>query len=177
MSEETPWERVGADRRVYSGYLKVLTRTLRMPDGRLSDWDLIDSVDSVVVVPLTLQGQIICVRQYRPGQDRYVTACPGGLVDSGEDVAEAAARELREETGYTAGRLEVVGHTGSYKSTERYWTSVAYDVQLTGAQELDEFESMEVLLLDVAEVRGLLRKGLFGCSEQTYLALDHAGLL
>ncbi|CAN5387939.1 NUDIX hydrolase [soil metagenome] len=168
---------IGAETERYRGYLRVVRRRLRMPDGRESDWDLLDSPDSVVVLPLTRDGRVVCIRQYRPGPDRVVTCLPGGLVDVGEDALTAAARELAEETGYSSPRWRVAGPTQWFKSTEVSWAVLAHDCTPDAVQALEPDEDIEVVLLSVAEVRTALKHGQFGTVQHAYLALDHAGLL
>jgi ADP-ribose pyrophosphatase len=169
------WERIGEDRIVYSGFLRVLKRTLRLPDGRQVDWDLLDLPASVTVLPLTDEGMAVCVRQYRPGPDRRVLSLPGGLVDADEDPATAAERELREETGYAARRLEIVGSTYPVSATHPRLVAIAEGCSPKFDQQLDE--DCEVVLLTVADLRTQLRSGRLGSTEQTYVALDHLGLL
>ena len=171
------WERVGPDQLVYDGYTRVVRRRLRRPDGVESDWDIVDCVDSVAVLARTPGGEIVCIRQFRPGPDRRVLSLPGGLLDPGESVEEAARRELREETGYDAERVEVVAHTAPFKSTERRWSAVAHDCVLVSQQSLDADEEIEVVLLGLDAVRAELRSGRLGTTDQAYLALDHLGLL
>lgn len=174
---ERAWTRVGPDRTAYSGFVRVVQRTLRLPDGREAVWDMLDTPASVAVLPLTPEGDIVCVRQYRPGPGRVVLSLPGGLVDDGEDVAAAGERELREETGYAAGSVEVVGSTMPNNGTHPRYAAVARDCVLAHEQELDELEDCEPVVLSLGDLRSELRSGRMAATEQTYLALDHLGLL
>ncbi len=63
------------------------------------------------VVPLLDDGRVLLIRQWRFGIQAPTLEIPGGMVDPGEDAATAARRELEEETGYRAGRLEHLGTT------------------------------------------------------------------
>ena len=69
----------------------------------------IDSVDWVNVIPVTPEGEIVMVRQYRHGKRDLTLEIPGGMIDLGEDPAAAGARELLEETGYRGGPPEPFG--------------------------------------------------------------------
>ena len=86
---------------------RVWTRSAK--DGGEHDFYRIVAADWVQVVPITSAGDVVMVRQYRPGADAVTLEIPGGLIDPGESAAEAAARELLEETGYRASRLEFLG--------------------------------------------------------------------
>ncbi len=174
---ERAWTRVGPDRPAYSGFVRVVQRTLRLPDGREAIWDMLDTPPSVAVLPFTPEGEVVCVRQYRPGPDGVVLSLPGGLVDDGEDVAAAAERELREETGYAARSVEVVTSTMPNNGTHPRYAAVARDCVLAHDQELDDLEDCEPVVLTLADLRAELRSGRMAATEQTYLALDHLGLL
>ena len=63
--------------------------------------------DYAAVVAITAEERIVIVRQFRPAVERYTLELPSGLIDPGETPAEAARRELLEETGYEADDLEV----------------------------------------------------------------------
>lgn len=175
--EERAWTRVGEDRLGYQGFVRIVQRTLRLPDGTEAVWDLLDVPASVAVLPLTPDREVVLVRQYRVGPDRVVLSLPGGLLDDGESVVAAAERELREETGYAAGSVEVVTSTMLNHGTHANWTAVARDCVLSGPQSLDPLEDCEVVLMSVEALRRELRSGRMATTEQTYLALDHLGLL
>lgn len=81
-----------------SKYLSVRTRTYVMPDASRSDWDILEGNRTVAVVALTDDHLVVLTRQFRPGRDGVLLELPGGIVDDEEDVIDAAARELREET-------------------------------------------------------------------------------
>jgi ADP-ribose pyrophosphatase len=65
--------------------------------------------DYVSTVATTAAGELLVVRQFRPAVERVTLELPGGLVDPGEDAATAAARELLEETGFVAERMDLLG--------------------------------------------------------------------
>ncbi|MFE4455394.1 NUDIX hydrolase [Streptomyces sp. NPDC056796] len=105
-----------------AGYLTVRCRTYVQPDGKDSDWDILYGSPTVALVAFTRDGRGILVRQYRPGPGKVLAELPGGMVEPGEDVLDAAARELLEETGYRAGTAEIVTRTylASYATHVRY---------------------------------------------------------
>jgi len=85
------------------------TRSRSPHTGQPHSFFRIDSSDWANIVPITPEGGVVMIRQYRHGADRVTLETPGGLVDSGETPAEAAARELLEETGYRAGEITPLG--------------------------------------------------------------------
>jgi len=88
-----------------------VSRTLaRSPrTGDVHSFHQIRAGDWVNVVPVTGEGELVLVRQYRHGCRRLTLEIPGGMIDPGETPDSAAARELVEETGYRADRLESLG--------------------------------------------------------------------
>ncbi len=108
--------------------------------------------DYAAIVALTADGRVLCVRQYRPAVERWTLELPSGLVDPGETPAEAALRELLEETGYQAADVEVLtpmlpdtGRLGN-----RIWSCVATGLSRVEGREPEA--GLEVVALTVPEL-------------------------
>ena len=123
---------------------------------------LLDAPGWINVVPVTPAGELVLVRQYRHGVGTFTLEIPGGMMDPDDDSpAVAAARELREETGYEAGRLWEAGWVEPNPAIQgnRCHTFVAEGACLTAAPEPDGSEDIEVVLLPLAEIGAALRDG------------------
>lgn len=91
---------------VYEGTIFEMEKlTVELPNGRIAYRDVIRKSGASVIVPLTDDGHVIMVKQYRKPVEEVSLEIPAGKMDDGEDPAQCAARELKEETGYTAGKL------------------------------------------------------------------------
>ena len=101
LSEECAW---------HGRIIDVNRLEVELPNGRRTSRDIAATVSAPLrgppaVVALTDSGKIALVRQYRTALDRVTVEIPAGKLDPGEDPLECAKRELREETGFVAGRM------------------------------------------------------------------------
>ena len=81
--------------------------TMEFPGGSQAKWDFIKHNGAAAAVPVTEDGKILMVRQYRNALERYTLEIPAGGLNPGENTDVAAARELEEETGYASDDLEL----------------------------------------------------------------------
>jgi len=146
------------DYRVFTTEERVMTHPGR--DGSRGFY-VIDAPDWVNVIALTPDDDCVLVRQYRHGVDNVTLEIPGGVVDPGEDAATAAARELREETGYAAKTIQRIGvvEPNPAIQTNRATTWLALDCEEAGPQDTDENELIEVVRRPLQEMPDLLARG------------------
>lgn len=80
-----------------------------LPNGRRVEFDLVHHPGAAAIVPFLDDGRVLLIRQYRFATGGEILEVPAGKLDAGEAPEVCAARELEEETGYRAGRLERLG--------------------------------------------------------------------
>lgn len=121
----------------------------------------IESPAWVNVVALTTDDQLVMVRQFRHGSRSVTLEIPGGLVDPGESPAEAAVRELLEETGYRAGRIDSLGSINPNPAlfANRCHMLVARECQPVSEIQNSATELTTVELLPLVALSETLRRG------------------
>ena len=141
--------------------LRIREDLLEDPRGRTHPRVIISAPDWVHVLALTDGGDAVLVRQFRAGIHADTLEFPGGMVDPGETPAQAAARELEEETGFVAGRWTSLGtcYPNPALQTNRLHTFVAHDCQKTRAPRLDPGEDARVELVRAASLRARVADG------------------
>jgi ADP-ribose pyrophosphatase len=130
-------------------------------DGAEHAFFRIEAGDWVNVVPVTAAGDLVLIRQYRHGAGEITLEIPGGMVDPGEDPRTAAARELREETGYAAAEIHEIGRSNPNPAlfANRLHTFVARGCEWVDEIRNEGNEETRVELVSRADVPGLVRAG------------------
>ena len=85
---------------------RVIRHTQRLPDGTTAIRETVQHPGAVAVLPILADGQVCLIRNYRIAVNETLLELPAGTLETGEDPAACAARELVEETGYRAGKME-----------------------------------------------------------------------
>jgi ADP-ribose pyrophosphatase len=155
-------ETTASSRLIFDGKVLHLYRDeINLPNGGKSFREYCKHNGAVAVVPLTADGEVVCIRQYRYALDRVTLEIPAGKFDFvGEDHREAALRVLREETGYTPGRLTDIGPLATSPAllTEIIYLYLAEDLT-AGDTDPDEDEFLEMVKIPLPEMIDMILRG------------------
>jgi ADP-ribose pyrophosphatase len=150
------------DRRTaYGGrVLRVVIDRLQLPDGGTTELEVIRHAGAAVVVPVTDDGRVVLVRQYRYATAEWLLEAPAGKLEPDEEPASCAGRELEEETGWRAAELLPLGAV---------WSSPGFTDELLhlylarglepGEQALEQAELLTVEEVSLAEAVAMARDG------------------
>jgi 8-oxo-dGTP pyrophosphatase MutT (NUDIX family) len=151
-----------AEHEVHGGRrITVAVATFEAPDGTTFERDVVHHPGAVSVVPVTSEGtEAVLVRQYRPAVERALLEIPAGLRDvAGEPPAETARRELAEEVGMRAARLEPLAefYNSAGFSDEYSYVFMALDLEAcpTEAHSIEE-QHMTIERIALDDVPGLI---------------------
>ncbi|HEY9900766.1 MAG TPA: NUDIX hydrolase [Pantanalinema sp.] len=146
---------------VYRGnLLNIRVDTVALPDGAIANREIVVHPGAVAVVPLTDDGRVVLVRQFRYPINRITLEIPAGKLEFGEEPEATCRRELAEETGLSAGQIEKLAEivVAPGYSSERITLYKATGLSASGAQP-DDDEFIETVTLPVDEVHAMIRRG------------------
>jgi ADP-ribose diphosphatase len=148
-------------RNIYNG--KVITLnidTVTLPNGVTVDLEVVRHPGAAAVVPLKENGTVVLIKQFRHAAGGFIYEIPAGKLHSGEDPKDCAARELEEEIGYQAGKLDLLS---SIFTAPGFTDEVIHVYKATGLtkgrQQLDRDEVLEIVEVSLQEAIEMIDKG------------------
>lgn len=149
--------------------------TMQIPNGTTAKWDFIMHKGAAACVAVKKNGNLVMVRQYRNALDRETIEIPAGGLNPGEDMQSAALRELEEETGYRAGKIEFLLsiRTTVAFCNEQIAIYLAEDLE-EGKQNLDEDEYLEIAEYSLSELLDMIDKGVIQDSKTVSALLAYS---
>jgi len=148
-------------RNIFTG--KVLTLnidTVTLPNGVTIDLEMVRHPGAAAVVPLKDSGTVVLIKQFRHAAGGFIYEIPAGKLHAGEDPMHCAARELEEEIGYVAGRLE---RLTSILTAPGFTDEVIHIYKATamtrGQQQLDRDEVLEIFEVPLEETIRMIAAG------------------
>jgi ADP-ribose pyrophosphatase len=153
-------------RKVFEGRVfAVQVESITLPKGHALEAEIVRHPGSVVIVPVTANGDVILARQYRHAIGRYTWELPAGSLQRDEDVEAAARRECQEEIGLIAGSVE---RLGVFFPTPGYCDEAMHFFVMTGlrtpgagdaAAHPDEDEDIEARRFSRADLDVMITSG------------------
>jgi ADP-ribose pyrophosphatase len=156
-----PEEATIDSRRIYGGKIfDVRVDTVTLPNGRISQREIIEHGNSVVMVPVDNQRRVLLVRQYRKATEKSLLEAPAGGLEEGEAPEDGALRELQEEVGFTAGKLQRMA--GFWLTpgfcTEYMHAYIATDLRPSVLAQ-DDDENIVVVTVPLSQIPDMIRFG------------------
>jgi len=148
-------------KQIYAGIVVNLNvDTVTLPNGLTVDLEVVRHPGAAAVVPLKDDGTVILIRQFRHAAGGFIYEIPAGKLHPGEDPKACAVRELEEEVGYRAGKLELLS---SIFTAPGFTDEVIHIYEATGLtigrQQLDRDEVLEVIEMPLLEAMRMIETG------------------
>lgn len=155
-------EKFVSRKEIFDGHvLHVVCDTIELPNGKEATREICLHNGAVAVIPILPDGRVIMERQYRYAHGAVMLEIPAGKLDSADEIpVEAAARELREETGALAGKMTYLGEIVASPAlvSEVIHLYLAEDLTF-GERELDEDEFLDVEYIPLADLKEMVMRG------------------
>lgn len=134
--------------------ISLVQEDVTLPTGKSIEHTTIVHPGAAVILPITEQGDIILINQFRPSLKKWLLELPAGTLEKGELPAECAHRELEEETGYSASELITLGQVTPLAGfcDEIQHLFVAKQLSKTARLSCDDDEVIEVVTLSIQKL-------------------------
>jgi ADP-ribose pyrophosphatase len=141
-------------------HLTVSTERVQLPNGRAIELDIIHHPGAAAIVPFRTHREVLLIRQYRHAAGGMILEVPAGKIDPGESPETTARRELQEETGHRAGRLEKLGWiwTTPGFTDEKIHLYAAFELE-TALSRPEDDEVIELVPTPLDEALDLVWRG------------------
>ncbi|NEU30816.1 NUDIX hydrolase [bacterium LRH843] len=138
--------------------IKVQVEEVELPNGKTGTREIVKHPGAVAILPITKEGKLVLVRQYRKALDKTIVEIPAGKLEKNEEPLQSAKRELQEETGYLAGKLEYIVsfYTSPGFANELIYFYIAEELE-EGPSRLDEDEFLDVMEVSLQEAEEMIR--------------------
>lgn len=153
------YRKLGEELAYQGGIIKVYRDRLQLPNENEVVYDLIRHSGGAAVLPITEDGKLVVVRQYRNSVDKEVLEIPAGLLEPTDESGEVCARrELQEETGYMAGSMEFVAQVYGAIGVCDEKTEIYLAENLTPCERHpDPEEFIDICYLELEEALRMIR--------------------
>lgn len=164
------YEKTTKSTEIYKGKIIDLhLEEVELPNGKTSTREIVTHPGAVAVVPITKEGKIVLVRQYRKALKKVIVEIPAGKLDENEAPEKAAKRELEEETGYLARELKFLA---SFYTSPGFADEIIYlyaaDKLEKGHVNTDEDEFLDVLEVTIEEAEVMVKEELIHDAKTMY---------
>ena len=154
-------ERTIESQRIYEGReVSLRVDAVHLPTGRRTKREVVEHADCVAIVAIDAKHNVVLVRQFRKPVERMLLEIPAGGIELGEKPVDSAIRELEEETGYRAGKVERLGgfFTSPGFCTEFMHIFLATELK-PGRRGAKEDEVIEVVPTPLRQIPALIASG------------------
>ena len=172
-------EKTISEKTIYDGIIfSVKQKKVLLPNNKEALRDLVVNQNASAIVPIDANSNVIMVKQYRTTAETVMLEIPAGKLDAGEDPIECAARELREETGYSAEKIDFLFSpmVSPGFSTERIHIFMATNLT-SGDIDPDEDEFVETVKIPILKVIEMIMSGEISDSKTVSGVLASARIL
>lgn len=158
------WKHLGTEKKFNDNVFDIEHRRYWYePAGGTIPFSILNMADWVVIIPVTKDNKVVLVKQFRAGVGGYIYEFPGGAVEKNEELLNAGARELLEETGYIAENMELLSVINPNPAfmTNKCGVVLAEGCTQSGKMDTDMFEDVEPEEFTKEELKQMIREGNF----------------